>query len=129
MRPKVKRKAVNDNNIGICYLYAIGLRNGDEVFPYTKIGISDNVDRRLKDMSTSLPFDAFCAHKVAMESRTAAFRAEGIMHSSLADLREKGEWFRISPYEAAAMIGQVIGSESPRVKSFLRHWNSYGDAA
>lgn len=123
MRPKIRRKPVNDNKVRPCYLYVIGMREGGIDLPYSKLGISDNVDRRIRDMTTGTPFDIFCEYSVPLENRLAALAAETKMHIELDGVRVRGEWFRIPPPDAAA-----IGGPTDRVRLFFRYWNSYAES-
>lgn len=103
--------------ISICYLYVIGLRDDDgSALPYSKIGISDNVERRIKGIATSQPFEVFCAFRRPFESRRSALDAEIFMHSKLYDFRRRLEWFDIHPDDAKAEVLREFGRPSWRLQ-------------
>lgn len=54
-----------------------------------KIGMSGNVEERLRDIRTALPFEP-----VLMASFTGTSKDETAVHGRFAHLRLRGEWFR-----------------------------------
>jgi hypothetical protein len=69
-------------------------------FP-VKIGMSGNVEERLRDIRTSLPFEP-----VLLASFEGTSKDERAAHNRFAELRIKGEWFRRSP-ELMAYIAEL----------------------
>lgn len=85
-------------------VYIIGEVGSDVL----KIGISDDPDRRCRDLRLSNPYDI----KVLWERSTEhARRIERNVHLALVDVRIRGEWFRISLAEAIAVIERTITNE------------------
>lgn len=110
------KQRLKPHQIDVCYVYVIGMREGDTVLPYSKIGIAQNIKRRLEGMATSSPFDLFCAYSHACESRKLALDAESVAHKHLDRFRVRGEWFAISPDRCAAEIVAKIGQPSVRAQ-------------
>lgn len=79
------------------YIYIIGLRGLDG---YSKIGFSNNVNRRVRDISTSSPFKPYEAHSFLLRSEIAARAVEDRSHSALKNFRVNGEWFKLPPLVA-----------------------------
>lgn len=66
----------------------------------TKIGATTNLKNRLNSMMTSSP----CDLKLIMIIRHPnAVELENTLHDLLKDLRVKGEWFRLTPFDTFAL--------------------------
>jgi hypothetical protein len=113
------KKMANDNRISVCYLYVIGLKDGDTVLPYSKIGISSRVPQRVRDLSTGQPFEVFCHMVHPFEHRLVAQEAEGMMHRELREIHTRGEWFKIHPADAESRIKATFGRVQPRVQRYF----------
>lgn len=61
---------------------------------WAKIGVSHNVERRLKMMQTGCPLKIMIMNKFPFDSRAQAFECENALHRLLKEHRERGEWFR-----------------------------------
>jgi hypothetical protein len=77
---KPKAKA----NRGNVYLLRAG--------PYYKIGVSTQVDERIKQLSTLPPFDIELLHTLPTDDM---YKLEKQLHERYADKRKNGEWFEL----------------------------------
>lgn len=84
------------------FLYVIGSDAGPQ-----KIGIASNVKSRLGGLQTSNHLRLAIASKEPIEPENARL-AEARAHSLLANRRLAGEWFSVSPEDAAAAVRQAI---------------------
>lgn len=79
-----------------CYVYAIEAKNYmDSSYSFIKVGISANIDNRLKSISTGCPFDVSVLRCVEVSCRSDALKIESIMHKLLKSmgLHKRNEWF------------------------------------
>ena len=65
-----------------------------------KIGISKSPQKRLQALTTSNPFELQIVHTFAAEP---AEEAEAQLHAKYEHIHQKGEWFKLSPAELAAL--------------------------
>lgn len=59
--------------------------------PYTKIGKTKDVGRRIKELRIQLPFEAELIHVIYCESDLSLH--ERNLHNKWAEYRKNGEWF------------------------------------
>lgn len=85
---------------GTCYIYIIAI---DEV-GMVKVGISDNPQKRLSQLTTGSPFKMRIEHSFAAPSRKAAEDIERGFHRVYADKRGNGEWFKMKPHAASLAL-------------------------
>lgn len=74
------------------FLYFMEIKDGDKLFPYRKIGVSNNLTSRLSIFNTNLPFEI---HPIALWDVEfgKTVELETHLHHILKDTRKKGEWF------------------------------------
>ena len=60
--------------------------------PYYKIGLSNNVTRRIEEISPKLPFETELICTIATEDM---YELEAFLHEMFADKRANGEWFEL----------------------------------
>ena len=66
--------------------------------PYFKIGISSNVQNRIKRLTaTALPYETSLVCLIKFDTKGPALKLENSLHKRFADKRMNGEWFRLSP--------------------------------
>jgi len=75
----------NQAERGFVYL----LRGG----PYYKIGVSNDVNRRMEEITPRLPFETELVCTIATEDM---YELEADLHDHFADKRTNGEWFELS---------------------------------
>lgn len=86
-----------------CTVYVIGRVGGSN---FSKIGISDNPENRLKSLQTGSPHRLFLAFQLEMRCRADAIEVESLAHELMDSARMNGEWFAISP-EASRIVTLV----------------------
>lgn len=74
------------------HLYLIGIKDIDYVFPYKKIGVSNDVSERLYSFETHTPFDYFIIKLWEIEIGKEQF-VESLLHKTFKHCRKKREWF------------------------------------
>lgn len=70
---------------------------------YYKIGVSENVCERVKSLQMANPFTLRLIIVASFGSQEAARSAETDAHHSLRDSRIHGEWFELTPLQAAQL--------------------------
>lgn len=73
-----------------CHVYFV--QAGDEFGP-VKIGITNNIKKRLEMLQTGSPVKLRCLSLIDFESEPRAREAESSLHEMFDDLRLEGEWF------------------------------------
>lgn len=62
--------------------------------PYYKIGRSNDIDQRIKQLSTLPPFDLNLLHALWCDN---CLQVERWLHDKFGDKRIRGEWFTLTP--------------------------------
>lgn len=84
------------------FVYIIGATDGPQ-----KIGIARDVTRRLQFIQSGSYTPLAVAHAVAADAELAP-HVENYAHWILREHRLSGEWFRVTPQEAAKAVGEAI---------------------
>lgn len=88
------------------YIYFLDDHNG-----HIKIGITDNLERRMKQLQTGNALELTLIHHIKVGDMTEAFELESLLHHALNNSKVKNEWF-----------------EKDAVMKFLKHnWIQIGD--
>jgi hypothetical protein len=77
-----------------------------------KVGISSDVDKRLRQLQTGQPFGMTVQGTAGPMSRDMAVRVEGCVHTLLGERRCRGEWFDATidhVCEALARAAESVG--------------------
>lgn len=85
-------------------VYIVGLRGQPR---YCKIGVTSDIEKRLKQLAAGSPFKAYLFSDFLFSSSTHAFRVETESHAALRNLRVHGEWFKIDPSVAREAIKPI----------------------
>lgn len=72
-----------------------------------KIGVSANPDRRVKQLQTGHEAKLSVFHRETVDSKKAK-PLETLVHRALAHKKIRGEWFALSPQDAALEIKHAI---------------------
>lgn len=73
-----------------CYLYFISSTKKNTP---TKIGISEDVQKRLDHLQTANPYPLKCTGKIPFDTRREAVNIENYLHRRLRKCCTQGEWF------------------------------------
>jgi predicted GIY-YIG superfamily endonuclease len=65
---------------------------------FYKIGITNSVERRIKDMSCGNPHEVRLVSKYTLKSKIFAFSVEQRFHKFLRPLNKRNEWYRLDSY-------------------------------
>jgi Meiotically up-regulated gene 113 len=99
---------------------------------FIKIGMSDNVPQRIREMQVGNPFQIKLARAFSVDWHLAA-GIEAAAHAKLAHVAHRGEWFRCAVAEGAAAIKAAIADQSAKVRlPHRRHYQTdeaWADAA
>lgn len=99
---------MNNETKADAHVYVIGIKDSQRALPYTKVGIAQNVESRIKGLSTGMPFDIFLHASAGFKRREAALWAEYKIHQALDNLHVKGEWFAGTPSVHMYKIRQIV---------------------
>lgn len=77
-------------------VYVIAYREIPDLY---KIGVSNGLSRRIKGLSTSMPFDPIVLHLIPCPCPFVARYLEKALHVYLEPQRYKGEWFKLTSSE------------------------------
>jgi len=98
MRHSMQRERAKEERAhpkpGFVYLLQAG--------PYYKIGVSAQVDERIKQLSTLPPFDLELLHTIYSVDM---YDLEKDLHGLYADKRKNGEWFELEPSDVEYIKG------------------------
>jgi hypothetical protein len=73
----------------------------------SKIGISKNPDRRVRQLQTGHPLPLVVAHREEVDDKKVK-GLERLIHRQLTHLRLKGEWFSLSPADAILEVKHAL---------------------
>jgi hypothetical protein len=74
-----------------------------------KIGVAAAPHKRLLDLQTGCPFELKIHSTFMVVTEPLARAAERLIHKRLALYRLTGEWFKVTPAEAEAVITTIVG--------------------
>jgi hypothetical protein len=89
------------------YLYFMEIKDGEKIFPYRKIGISNNLTGRIKMFNTNIPFEI---HPIAIWEVEYGknMELETFIHKQLQDVHKKGEWFLDYDFNLVSRVRSII---------------------
>jgi len=77
---------------------------------YTKIGVANNIQRRMEQLQTGNPLELRLACSVQMPSIKSAFYFEKLLHDEFMDKHKHGEWFFIKEAKVKDVISKFSDS-------------------
>jgi predicted GIY-YIG superfamily endonuclease len=86
------------------YVYAMGPENSSTV----KIGFTNNLETRRKTIQTGHPEKIVIHHFIELDTEKKMRQIEKKLHETLRHLRNRGEWFNISPENAKLELDYAI---------------------
>lgn len=89
------------------FLYFMEIKDGDHLFPYRKIGVSNSLSGRIKTFNTGLPFEV---HPIALWNVEygKTVELETYLHNQLKDVHKKGEWFIDKNFDLIKTLRELI---------------------
>lgn len=91
-----------------CYLYVIGVRDGDGFKAPCKVGISSSPRGRLASLNTGSPFPLGLVGALRLPARDIAEFCERGFHETQAASRLNGEWFDMEPGKALFLVTLLL---------------------
>lgn len=70
------------------YIYFLDDHNG-----HVKIGLTDNMERRMKQLQTGNAMELTLIHSIKVDSMQDAFQLESILHHALNNHKVMNEWY------------------------------------
>jgi hypothetical protein len=74
--------------------------------PFFKVGIANNVDRRLRELQVGCPLDLLLVQSWEAEYERI-WQLESGLHTALRRYSTRGEWFKIHPNIMMPVLGRV----------------------
>lgn len=102
--PRRRSKTIGWINPKLAAIYVITADGSD----LCKIGYAQDLRKRILGIQGHCPFPVSLRHFVYVVGPLIAKLVEGEVHDCLAKERRHGEWFKVEPAFAAAMIYSVI---------------------
>lgn len=95
-----------------CYVYLISC--GDNDIRPTKVGVSDDPYKRIKELQTGNPRKLKIEIIIECVDRNHAFNLEKTIHEVLFKRRLQGEWFSMSGHKAMKVINRIANDPAYR---------------
>ena len=99
--------------------YVYFLTDADTDGGFIKIGVSNDIGRRMAQLQSQVPFRLRCIEFIEATSQNEAYKIEHALHRHFKDRRLMREWFDIGQDEilpAAAAIGEQLRLGTPEVE-------------
>lgn len=89
------------------FLYFMEVKDGDFIFPYRKVGVSNSLSGRINTFNTNLPFEV---HPIALWNVEFGknTKLESYLHKQLSDVHKKGEWFIDTDFDLLDRVREEI---------------------
>jgi len=95
-----------------CYVYLISC--GDNNVRPTKVGVSDDPYKRIKELQTGNPRQLKIEFIIECSDREHAFHLEKTIHEVLFKRHLRGEWFSMSGHKALKVLTRLSNDPSYR---------------
>ena len=100
---KVNSRLVNKSKFPNSCIYIFQLDDA----PCFKIGVSNNVKRRLSDINNANPFKVKRIYSSKLLTNGLAYDLEEYIHNKLKDAYLKNEWFELDPTSIKFIIKEI----------------------
>ena len=70
-----------------------------------KIGIAENVEKRIRQLQTGNPHKIYLIYSCPVEDRGEALRTESSLHETLRRFNKSGEWYQLKWQDAKTLKG------------------------
>ncbi|WP_100961032.1 GIY-YIG nuclease family protein [Bosea sp. FBZP-16] len=94
------------------YVYFVGMREKGPVLPFCKIGMSDEVSKRLAQIQSGNPYECFVYKQIRCSSRAGAQAIEAAAQADAASKWRRGEWFNGTPEAIYRMVEASIKTKT-----------------
>lgn len=101
-------------------LYLVGMKNGEQLMPYCKVGITTVMRSRLIGLNSGSPFDLFVHTEFPFRRRESALSAEASILGALKDRSARGEWFHGTPDEIYPLASPFLVDRAPTLVERIR---------
>lgn len=81
-----------------------------------KIGVTIDIDARIKNLQTGNPYPLKCKALIECKSRKEAYNLESYLHHRLKRFRLEGEWFKSEYFNLKKLLGEYV-RERVKVKA------------
>lgn len=88
------------------YVYFIEASN-NERRSYVKIGVSNNIESRMRDLQCGNHLRLFLMAKIKAKDRVDVFKIESVLHSKLRRFNSAGEWYFVTPKEIRRAVTEI----------------------
>lgn len=82
----------------------------------TKIGVTSNLEQRIRALQTSCPYDLKCLASLCFDDRATAYKFEHFIHKKLRRHWIRGEWFRSGHWKLNEIITEYATLEDIKLE-------------
>lgn len=105
-----------------CFVYLIASRKDDAFVTPIKVGISHDVDKRIRSIRTSCPNRIDVVQTFRFPNSSVARLIESMFHNLHRENRRSGEWFDVEPKIALATLLNAVTFHMDELKDVPEHF-------